>query len=155
MLVVTEPNHVPPGGAFRSVHPQSGVEFRAHTINGVWEKFNSHCRANNYPEVNRQEIVDLICAHTNANICHDSEAPTWTQMVKSFAEDMVDWAKAGFPASKAVAQERLKICSPCPYWHGLSGGSFAAGGCGKCGCSGLKLGMHSTKCPIGKWSAVT
>lgn len=154
MLVVTSESMVPPGGAFVAKHPDSGVVFRHHTVNGVWEKFNSHCRANNFAELTRQQVVENICENTRANICHDTDAPTLTQMVRTFAADMVEWGKAGLAASKAVAESRLEICLACPYWHGLSGGGYVAGRCGKCGCSGLKLAMHTTNCPIGKWSAV-
>lgn len=151
MLVITEPNHVPPGGAFRAIHPESRVEFRHHTINGVWEKYNSHCRANNYPEATKQQVVDNICANTKANICHDSDKPTLAQQASSLVKSLSDWASTGFQISKELAQTRIAFCEACPYWSGLTGGSYLAGSCGKCGCTGVKLMLSGQSCPIGKW----
>lgn len=146
-LVITNPTNVPPGGSFVARHPDSGVEFRHHTVEGVFNKFNSHCRANNYPEVSMRDVELSICEHTRANICQESESPTFGQMIVNVFHEAVEWAKAGFPASKAAVDARLPICSTCPYWRGATGGSYFSVACGKCGCSGLKLAIHTSTCP--------
>lgn len=155
MLVVTQESAVPPGGFFVAKCPQSGVVFRRHTVDGVWSLYNEHCRANGYPELSRQEVVENICANTNSNICQDDTSPTFGQMVVNVFHDALEWAKAGFPASQAAVDARLPICQACPYWRGGTGGSYFSIACGKCGCSGLKLAMHSTRCPLGNWEAFT
>lgn len=155
MLVITNPTHVPPGGAFRAIHPDSKQEFRHHTVDGVFQKYNSHCRANNWPEATMRDVELNICEHTKANICEESESPTFGQMAANLFHDAFEWAKAGFPASKAAVDARLPICHACPYWRGGTGGSFFSIGCGKCGCSGLKLAVHTTVCPDGRWHQFT
>ena len=45
-----------------------------------------------------------------------------------------------------VSQERLKICSTCPYYENM------IGRCQKCGCfMEFKTLMMEASCPIGKW----
>lgn len=147
MIAVRQESAVPPGGFFRAVHPETQVEFRHHTIDGVWTKYNTHCRSNGFKEPSRQEIVENICANTKANICEDSDSPTFGQMAVSLFHDVVEWAKAGFPTSRAAVEARLPICEVCPYYRGATGGSYFSVACGKCGCSGLKLAIHTTICP--------
>lgn len=151
MIVIESESMVPPGGAFVSRHPISGVEFRAHTVDGVWNKYNAHCIGNGYPEISRQEMVENICANTKANICTDSDVPTVVQMATNFFNSIADWATSGFQISKELAQQRVSICNECPHWGGPTGGSYLSGRCGKCGCSGVKLLLSGQKCPIGKW----
>lgn len=150
-LVITNPTHVPPGGSYVARHPISGAEFRAHTPDGVLNKYNAHSRANGYPEATTRDIELNICEHTKANICEESDSPTFGQMAANLFHDALEWAKAGFPASRAAVDARLPICQVCPYWRGGTGGNFFSVACGKCGCSGLKLAVHTTVCPDGRW----
>lgn len=47
-----------------------------------------------------------------------------------------------------VSQERLEICSACPYYEKM------IGRCQKCGCfMEFKTLMMEASCPIGKWKA--
>lgn len=146
-LTVENPNRVPAGGSFRARHAVSGTEFRGHTIDLVWKLYNDHSRANGYPEVNRQGIEENICKSTPADICIDTEAPPLHQRIRQFAGDMTQWARAGFPASKAAVEARLPICQVCPHWSGETGGSYFSVACRKCGCTSLKLAVHTSVCP--------
>lgn len=73
-----------------------------------------------------------------------------SNLASNFKTSMVDWAKSGF---KTVDQEtldsRLDICKGCEYWKPDS--YLGLGKCTKCGCSGSKLHLATSKCPIGKW----
>lgn len=60
------------------------------------------------------------------------------------------WAKAGFPiVSGADLAERKGICVECEHWN--AGAFGGLGRCGKCGCSGVKLRLATSRCPAGKW----
>lgn len=60
------------------------------------------------------------------------------------------WAKAGFPiVSGEVLSERKGICAACEFWNADAFGGL--GRCGKCGCSGVKLRLATSKCPLKKW----
>jgi len=63
----------------------------------------------------------------------------------------VNVVKSGFSqANEDALLKRLKICNSCEFWD--SNGWQGLGKCKKCGCSGLKLKMAASKCPIGNWS---
>ena len=81
------------------------------------------------------------------------EAPTLSDKVHSLAKSVFDWAKAGFQlAPDAVHAERQATCGACEHWKPTA--FLGTGSCTKCGCSGVKLKLATSKCPIGKWDAV-
>ena len=83
-----------------------------------------------------------------------SPPPSLPQMAASFAGSMVGWAKGGFQVTdEETLAERLAICAACPEWD--RDGFMGTGKCTKCGCSGAKLHMATSKCPIDKWGPVT
>lgn len=156
MLVVVSEAIVPPGGNYVAKHDISGAVFRRHTVDGVCQLYNEHCRANGYPELCRMDIVQIICRDTPANICRDENQPTFVEKAVSFVGEMTKWAASGFKVvSQEILDERLAICQKCNYWGGLAGGKLMAARCGRCSCSGLKLALATTRCPLNppKWSA--
>lgn len=137
------------------VCPQSGARFKRHYVEGVQKLYIDHCEANGYPLPSRQEMVDCICKSTPANICYDSDEPPFVEKAVNFISSMARWMASGFKVVDEVALAgRLAICQSCPYWGGTTGGDLVSSRCGKCGCSGLKLALATSKCPIGKWVAV-
>ena len=76
--------------------------------------------------------------------------PKPREMAKNFAVAMFEYAKDGFKNTTPEQHgQRLAICRACEYWE--EGGYYGLGKCRKCGCSGAKLWIDSSKCPIGKW----
>lgn len=70
--------------------------------------------------------------------------------IVSVAVEGAKWAKAGFPiVSGEVLSERKGICAACEFWNADAFGGL--GRCGKCGCSGVKLRLATSKCPLKKW----
>lgn len=70
--------------------------------------------------------------------------------IVSFVKAGAQWAKAGFPiVSGEDLAERKGICAECEFWNADAFGGL--GKCGKCGCSGVKLRLATSKCPAGKW----
>jgi len=63
------------------------------------------------------------------------------------AHEVGKWAVAGFPMTE-LSKDRLAICQKCPHYSG--------GRCAVCGCyMAAKTMMATSKCPIGKWDAVS
>ncbi len=77
-------------------------------------------------------------------------APTAVQKIFSLADAMVSWAASGFKiAPEDSYKARKAICLACDQWDGE--GYFGAGACKQCGCSGAKLYLQSSTCPLRKW----
>lgn len=58
------------------------------------------------------------------------------------------WRAAGYPIVPfIILYSRWKICRQCEFW---SGWRCKHPGCG---CTGVKLGLATERCPIGKWEA--
>lgn len=77
--------------------------------------------------------------------------PSMFKQALTLAGSVVDWAGEGFAmASKEIYDSRLQICKTCPE---LDPNGFGPGliRCKKCGCSGAKLHMETSTCPLMKW----
>jgi len=154
---IIAPNQVPPGGNYRYVQPETGMEFLGQTPGVVFKKVREHRIANNIPVRHlEQQVVDQFCA-AQPDRCEDvdpdSGQPTPLEKAKRFALAMGRWAASGFKvADDATYRERVAICEGCQYWRG-EGNEPGTGRCGKCGCSGLKLCLATERCPEGKWEA--
>jgi ribosomal protein L40E len=71
-------------------------------------------------------------------------------LLLNFIGAMVDSAKSGFKRTTAEQHEaRKQICQGCEMWDPT--GFWGAGKCKKCGCSGAKLWLATSKCPLNKW----
>ncbi len=144
----------PRGGIWKYEHPISGRKFSSPQLPAIKQSIWKHEEGNGYPRSTDQQIEDQLCINHPFS-CGD-ESPGFVEKASHFASAMVDWAKSGFAvASEEVLQQRLDICQACQHWRGTRGGTLLTGRCNKCGCSGLKLGLASEACPIGKWSSVT
>ena len=78
---------------------------------------------------------------------------TLGEMASNFASSIKEWVKHGAPVvSEDQYKERAEACLACEFWDPEA---FAGKGkCLKCGCSGVKLYLSTSKCPVGKWEAV-
>lgn len=157
MKRIIAPNQVPPGGNYRYVQPETGMEFLGQTPGVVFKKVRDHRIANNIPVRHmEQQVIDQFCG-AQPDWCEDVDPdtgkPTPWEMAQRFTRAMVRWATDGF---RVVATEkyqaRRNICEGCQYWRG-EGTEPGTGRCGKCGCSGLKLFLATERCPDGKWEA--
>jgi len=72
------------------------------------------------------------------------------EIIINFIGAFRDNLKTGF---KTIENEeknnRQSICERCKFWEKKA--YMNLGKCKKCGCSGIKLWMASSKCPLGKW----
>jgi hypothetical protein len=79
--------------------------------------------------------------------------PGAATQLQSLIEAAKNYAASGFKnCTNDQYQERLAICNSCEFYD--RNAFMGAGRCLKCGCSGIKLKLGSSTCPIGKWGAV-
>lgn len=157
-LRITDPSHVPFGGAFVYRHPDTGAEFRHHTVPHLFEMARKHAQANGLA-FNQDDFIKNVCSNTPGGICHETDEhgnPSWYQMAVSAADALGDTVMRAatlrqITADKDIIQMRQGICESCPEWTGVLGGTLLSGGCKLCGCSGIKLALPGQKCPKGLW----
>ena len=76
------------------------------------------------------------------------------EMISGFASAMKEWIANGAPiVSEDQYKERAETCLACPHWD--QDAYAGKGKCLKCCCSGVKLYLATSSCPIKKWMAVT
>ena len=166
MIEPATPNEVPPGG-WRWTHPETGYLFNGNSFEELLKSVRLFLLNNNYPVP--KELGQKVLRSLDETIQEDmhrrglppyplvrtTDKPTVSQMARNFAHAATVWAKSGFQnVSQEVYQNRLDQCQACGFWNGES--AFGYGKCGKCGCSGLKLFMATTRCPLEppRWKAV-
>lgn len=155
------PNEVPPGG-WRWQHPETGFVVRGSNWGDLTAKIRVYLGNNNFPIPG--DLDQVVLAWLDEEIQEqaakaglppvkflaNSEPPTFSQKVRTFTHSMGEWVKAG---AQVVSMEQLEArqaeCSTCSYWRGAH--VYGLGSCAKCGCTGLKLYLKTTKCPIGRW----
>ncbi len=151
MLTLINPGIVPNPGYFQVRHPVTGHHITSPNIKLIFRAYQDYCRANDLEVPNNAKITELMCQQ-KPEICHDRVPPSVPEMVVSAMKDLTTWVIQGMPIAKGeVLASRLKICEVCENWTGMHGGNFLQGGCRACGCAGIKLGLESSKCIIGKW----
>lgn len=70
--------------------------------------------------------------------------------IVSVAVEGAKWVAAGFPIVSGEDLELRKgVCATCEFWSANAFGGL--GKCGKCGCSGVKLRLSTSGCPLKKW----
>lgn len=88
-----------------------------------------------------------------SDVVYAPEDKALLQKAGKLSKALFDWAKAGFALAPAdVCTQRKSICQGCEFWKG--DGFNGMGKCTKCGCSGVKLKLATSSCPIGMWDAV-
>lgn len=83
------------------------------------------------------------------------ETPSSIEQAKSLIVALSGWAQSGFvKVPIKIFEHRLSICKTCDYWN--PDGFKGLGQCKICGCSGGKLHLPNSHCPLKepKWSAV-
>jgi hypothetical protein len=75
-----------------------------------------------------------------------SNPPSAGGLTANLTRALVGWAHAGFPVvDRPVFEHRHAICSACEHWQPRL--RLGTGMCRKCGCSGAKLWLATSKCP--------
>lgn len=140
----------PRGGLWKLAHPISGTLFSSHQLGALKESIWRHEEANGYPRTSEKEIENLLCQSFPVS-CGENQ-PSIFEKAANFAVAMADWASKGFPVvTEEQLQVRLDICRECEWFRGFAGNSLFHTMCGRCGCSGLKIQIRDSHCPISKW----
>lgn len=84
----------------------------------------------------------------------DGYKPTIISMAKNLGDVAISTAKIVAKgerplATDEVVAERKAICLDCPNWNPR--GYNGMGKCEACGCSGFKIKLAASRCPINKW----
>jgi hypothetical protein len=83
----------------------------------------------------------------------DPGEPGLMKKARTLAGAVFDWAKDGFRmATEEQVAARKVICEGCEFWRGE--GYNGMGKCQKCGCSGVKLKIAGSECPLKKWGPI-
>lgn len=153
MLAIRDPNKVPFGGAFVWKCSECEATFRHHTPPHVFEQALKHSQSNGHPFSN-ELFTQSVCEH-NPEACHEVDGtgfPTLTEKAVSVAKAVISHARNRFKGTdEELKNLRLSICSSCVYYGGEAGGTWFSVVCKKCGCSGLKLKIEKSTCPLGLW----
>lgn len=157
MLLITNPNHVPPGGNFKYIQPETGMEFLGQTPGVVAMKVRAHRVANNIPIRHmEQEITDQFCAR-QPDWCKDVDPetgqPTPLELEREAERVRRDWQRAGYRVRSDEGYAAvLEICKNCEMWRGESSMRMAIR-CHQCGCAHKKIFLADEVCPANppKW----
>jgi len=143
------------------IDPITKVYIEGNSYKTLRGKFIEHRKSNNLDQNIDQEIHNQICSHEDPSFCQEwptsgAYAPqaqievTITEMVSNFTQSMKTWIGSGMPiTTEDKFKNRLNTCRNCEYWDEKA--YLGKGKCKKCGCSGLKLHLDTSKCPINKW----
>lgn len=161
MLEPRNPNQIPPGG-WRWVHPETGKRVSGKTWDGLRIAARMFLGNNGFPipldlddhilEWMNKEIQENAARHgfPPEQFLSESQGPSLLTRAFTFAHAAKEWVKAGMPITDHEGVEwRVGICKTCPYWKGETSPFHVM--CGKCGCSGLKLFLATSRCPDGRW----
>jgi hypothetical protein len=151
MMRLKHRNKVPPGGYFAWKCPKHGTIIKRPSMMRIEMAVKPYCAANKLPQLTKEEIEANVCEQM-PDLCYDYDAPPLARQAYNAAMELGKWAAHKFEvADKPLLEQRLSICGKCRFWSGVEGGPLIKGRCGKCGCSGVKLGMATSRCPIGQW----
>lgn len=152
------PSEVPPGG-WRWVEPITGKLIHAGDYRGLLNGARAFLQNNDMsiPRDLDQVVLtwmdDQIQSKAEKDglppyeFLVDSEKPTLAQRLRSFGHAMAAWKASGYAVvTKEVLAEREDQCMSCGWWRGFA--TTGLGSCGKCGCTGIKLFLASSKCPL-------
>lgn len=155
MKYFLEPNWVPPNGGWSFIHAESGRTIVSSSYPNLVIKTREFLKGNNYPVPSglEQIIANQICERAPM-ACGDTEPPTWADRAREFADAAFKWAKRGRVVSHETYEHRLQTCQSCELFGGVRYFGFI--GCGKCGCTMLKLWSPDSKCPLEtpRWNTI-
>lgn len=155
MFFYKHPSYVPPGGGWLYVHQETGTRIEESSVENLLIAARNWHRMNSYPvPVDfAQVIAQQVCARC-PEFCGSTEPPTATDKAMEFASAAIHWIRQKAPVvSLEVFQERQSKCESCELYGGAR--TFGFIGCGKCGCTGLKLYLATSTCPLDepRWKA--
>lgn len=109
---------------------------------------------NNMLKMKLENVYMLFEKYGGEAIRPKLKEATTKEALYNFVSAMQESAKTGFKrVSSEKHKERLDICSQCRFWKQTA--YLGMGKCRKCGCSGLKLWLSTSRCPIQKWGPDT
>ena len=106
----------------------------------------------NPPEI-PEPIANYLALPVKYSGPRNNYPPNVLSQLKSLADAAKSYASSGFKnCTDDQYKERQIICNGCEFYD--RNAFMGTGRCLKCGCSGIKLKIAASKCPIDKWGAV-
>ena len=140
----------PKGGFWVWKCPETGFLVRHGNYPGIRKAVKDYLRANNYPIGSNfyEELAENLCRQALPGVCEEFIPPTIWEKMSSASQALFQAAKQWRApvVSAEVLMERRAICSACSYYGGST--SILRVACSKCGCSGLKLFLPGSVCPL-------
>lgn len=153
MRKVADNSAVPPGGHWTWRHSESGYQLRHPYYNELKKQVKVYLRANSFPITGQfdEEFEANLCAHATPASCVDFIPPSLLEKMSMFGQAIaraaLTWREPLVTAE--VLEQRRAICQECNFYGGSR--SLLKVACQRCGCSGLKVMLTSSVCPITKW----
>jgi len=138
------------GGFWIWKHPETGHVVRHSNYAGCRNEVKVFLRANSFPITSQfeEEFEQNLCANGAANLCEEFIPPTLLEKATSLGRALYQAAKQ-WREPLCTAEElesRREICKGCNYFSGST--SLLKVSCQRCGCSGLKIALASSRCPL-------
>lgn len=142
-------SRVPVGGNWTYVNPENGFVIKHPYLDECKRLAKEHRIANNFPiglEFDDQ-FEDNVCQNAAAGTCADYTPPTLAEKLASVTKALFNAARRGLKTvTEAELLRRRSICQDCGFYGGSTKPLKVT--CKKCGCSGLKLHLQTSVCPL-------
>lgn len=120
---------------------------------GYMEDMLAHGTVQDDKLIMKIEDVNMLFEKYNGQVIRSfDQEPGTGEVLSNFFSSVRESVKTGFRRVSAEKhQERLDICAQCRFWRPSA--FMGMGKCKKCGCSGVKLWLSTSRCPINKWDS--
>lgn len=147
-------SRVPVGGNWVYVNPENGFVVKHPYFDTCKRLAKEHRIANNFPIGLEWDdrFEQNVCENAAEGMCVDFTPPSLAEKMASVTRALVNAARRGVTiVSEEVLLQRRAICQACNYYGGST--KILKVACTRCGCSGLKLHLTSSACPLDppKW----
>lgn len=155
MKKVRDNSSGPAGGAWRWRDTETGYLITHSNYRGLRHEVIKFLKANNRPIgiAFDEQFEENICANMPPQVCMEFIPPTMLEKMGTLAKALYQVARhAKEPlVSAEELQRRREICADCNFFGHSQ--SLIKVACRRCGCSGLKLVLTSSQCPLNppKW----
>jgi len=141
---------VPVGGYWIYREAETSTTLQHPYLHELEKLAKKHRKVNNLPIGSDWESqFELNVCSNQPDECEESDPPLLTK-AQSLAKALTKWALSGFKvATQEDMEHRLSICESCDQWRPKS--NLLLSRCKACGCSGSKLFLKTSSCPLGKW----
>lgn len=137
-----------PGGTWLWKCPETNLLVKHTNIQGLRKAVLAYLRANNFPVSSQfEESFEQNICEQLPGACIDWSPPSVVDKMTSAGKALWQIVRRGnkLVVTEEVLAYRRQQCEQCNFYGGSTSPIKVA--CKKCGCSGLKLWLQSSRCP--------